>query len=418
MTAHVLIESVLILLFLACGVGLAVKRLAHVPYTAALVVVGLVLSFFHFEITKHIVLSKDIIFLVFLPPLLFVGAYDIELDHLKQDWRSILLFSVPGVIVSTALIGFGLHYIIGLELKYALLFGALISPTDPISVVAVFREISAPRRLRVLMEGESLFNDGTGVVVFAVLFTVLTAGGASGGFDLHKAIGQFILVVMGGVAVGYVIGKLANMVLKPINDHLWEVTATVVVVYGTYLLAEWLHVSGVIAVVVMGLWVGNYGRRDAMSIETRHTVENFWEVVDFIINSLLFLMIGLEMQIYPTANLITQWWPILAAILVVSGVRLVNVGLMAGINNLAVRRPEKRLPVKWTVVFFWGGLRGSIPIALVLGLPRDFPQRELLFSLTFMVCLFTLIVQGVTMKPLLRALGIGADKGVEEQSVK
>ncbi len=227
MLEHDIIVSFILMLTISCFTGLIIKKLVVIPYTISLVIMGLVISFLHFDIAENIHITKEIVFLIFLPPLLFQGAYHLQLDELKQNFVPILLNSIPGVIISTFIIGFLIHIILGLDLIYAFLFGALISPTDPISVISIFREVGAPKRLRVLMEGESLFNDGAGVVLFTVILGLIVENTE---FNFLNSFVNFLYVCAGGFVVGYLAGKIANSIMRPINDHLWELMLTVILV--------------------------------------------------------------------------------------------------------------------------------------------------------------------------------------------
>ena len=243
---EIVLENLVEILLLACVVAIAVKRI-HVPYTTALVLVGIGVSFlpFHLEVR----LSKELVLLIILPPLLFQGALHMDLDQLRRNLLPIVTLAVPGLIVAMLLMSAMLHYAMGMPWLKGMLFGAMVAATDPISVLAVFREVKTPERLKALIEGESLFNDGTSVVLFGVIYgalyggTEVTAGGAAL---------EFIKVVIGGAAVGLALGYIAYKTMKRLDDHLLEVTLTVVLVFGSFLVAEVFHLSGVIAVVVAG----------------------------------------------------------------------------------------------------------------------------------------------------------------------
>jgi len=340
-----------------------------------------------------------------LPPLLFRGAMHMDLAQLKDNWKIIAMLAIPGVVFSTFAIGAVIHQIWGIGFLYALLFGALITPTDPISVLTILKKVGAPEKLRTILEGESLFNDGTGVIIFSVILGLVT-----GGTDL--AIGytvlKFILVTIGGTVIGGVVGFMAYRILKNIDDHLLEVAITVIMVFGTPILAEAFHCSGIIAVVVAGLIMGNYGRIYSMSAKTREALEIFWDVIDFLLNSLLFLIIGIELQEISGSNFFLFGFAIGASIFIVMLSRMIVVYPIVQLNNLI---NKEKISFSWTHVLFWGGLKGSIPIALVVGLPMDFPLRSLFLTAAFAIVLVSLIVQGLSMRPLVKRLGLSTDLG-------
>ena len=394
MDAH-LIGEITFLLMIACAVAIIAEWLKQ-PYTIALVLVGLVVAVLN--LTPHIIISHDIIFTLILPPLLFHGALHMDLSHLKENWRSIVLLAFPGVVITTLLIGLLAHHFLHIPFIYAMLFGAIVTPTDPISVLSILGRVGAPKRLRTILEGESLFNDGTGVVVFMIILEMIHSQAQ---FDLGYALTKFLMVTGGGTVIGIAVGVGAYHLLKRLDDHLLEVAITVVITFGTPLLAEAFHFSGIIAIVVAGMIIGNYGKIYSMSNKTRETLDSFWEVIEFVINSLLFLIIGLELQEIPQDHLRNLGMPIVIAILAVNAARGLVVYPVIWLRN---KFGTNDIPWKWKHVLFWGGLKGSISIALVVGLPAEMPYREMFLVLAFGVVLFTLIVQGLTMKPLIQSL--------------
>lgn len=393
-------ETIFILLFVvATAVAIAVQRLA-VPYTVALVFTGLMLGMLHAFEAPH--LTKALLFSVFLPGLLFEAAFHIEF---KQFWRNRLAISslaLPGVVAAIGLtaviltpVANLLHFVQGFTWQHALVFGALISATDPIAVIAIFKNLGVPQRLAVLLEGESLLNDGTAIVFFTVSLalvtgTVVTPGGLAV---------DFIKIAGIGALIGTGVGLAVSQVIKQVDDPMIEITLTTIAAYSSFLAAEHFHYSGVIATVSAGMLCGNYGARVGMSPSTRIAVESFWEYVAFALNSIVFLLIGLEVHYQA---LLSSWQAVLVAYLVVTGGRAL---VIFGASSL-LRTTRERIPWVWSAVLTWGGLRGGLSMVLVLSLPKDFPHRELLVSMTFGVVILSILVHGLTMSPLLRWLGI------------
>ena len=307
-----------------------------------------------------------------------------------------LMLAVPGVVITMFIVGGLVSLLTPLGFSLALVFGALIAATDPVSVVALFRVLSVPKRLAVLVEAESLLNDGTAIVIFNLALAVTLTGH----FNLVEGILEFARVSALGIGIGVLLGWLVSWVISRVDDYLIETTLTTVLAFGSYLLAENLHASGVLAVVAAGLVAGNVGPK-SMSPSTRIVLFNFWEYLAFLVNSLVFLLIGLQVNI---PALLAAWQPILAAILAVLVARAV---VIYGLEALAQRFTEP-ISFRWRHVLVWGGLRGAISLALALSLPLGpGPDRDLLLAMTFGVVLFTLLVQGTTMGLLLRQLGIG-----------
>ncbi len=394
---HLAISALILLLLIASGVAMITMP---VPYTVALVIVGLVTSQVHFLPTIHI--SPDLILLIFLPALLFEASWNLDLRSLGDNFFPILLLSVAGVVMSVGIIGAILHYGVGLGWPLALLFGAIVSATDPISVLALFRKVGAPKRLAVIIEGESLFNDGTAAVMFRILTGIVigtTTTASSKGILVVSSLGRFLLACFGGLIIGAAVGFVSSSITAFFDDHLLEITLTTISAYGSFILAETIGVSPVIAVVVAGIIIGNYGRKKGMSSNTQVAVDSFWEYAAFVVNSLVFLLIGLEVRLAFLAQYITV---IIWAILAMTIARAVSLYGLVQISNFF----SKPVPGRWQHIFFWGGLRGALSIALVLSLPLNIPARVELVAMTFGAVTFSLLVQGLTVSPLLRLLRI------------
>ena len=379
------------LLLTASLVAIAVRRF-RIPYTVALVVVGLLITFrspLEFELTPELILA------LFLPPLVFEAAFHLNITELRRNLSAIILLAVPGVILTTLIVGGILSLVTPLGLPLAMVFGALIAATDPIAVVALFRKLGIPKRLAVLVEAESLFNDGTAIVTFNLMLAIALTSH----FDLVGSILEFFQVAIGGIVVGLALGWIIAQLIERVDDYLIETTLTTVLAFGAYLLAERLHLSGVLAVVAAGLVNGNIGPR-GMSPTTRIVLFNFWEYVAFLANSLVFLLIGLKVNI---SALVVSWQPVVWAILAVLVARIIIVyGLSWVVNRVA-----EPVSTNWQHVLSWGGLRGAICLALVLSLPASFgSNRDLLQVMAVGVVLFTLLVQGTTIHFLIDKLHI------------
>ncbi|MBX9879976.1 MAG: Na+/H+ antiporter [Candidatus Obscuribacterales bacterium] len=386
------IDLLVIFLTIAMSVGIAVKWV-KVPYAIALVIVGLLLGLANF--LPPFEMTPDLILLVCLPALLFEASWNIDLQELKSNAWPIGLFATVGVLITMIFCGFGMHYLAGLSLPAALLFGTMIAATDPISVIALFRQIGMDKRLTLIIEGESLFNDGVAVALFQLTLAIILAGVVP---SVPKTIFDLLYSIVGGTAIGCVLGFGSSKLTQFFDDHLLETMLTVLVAYGAYLLAEPLHVSPVIAVVSAGIVIRNYGSHSSMSPTTRLAVNSFWEFAAFVVNSLVFLLIGLQIKL----SLLSQYLiPLAIAIPVVVLSRAV------AIYTLSLVPPKSNyISWRWRHVLVWGGVRGALCMALALSLPPDYPERDILVVLTFGVVLFTLLVPGLTIETVAKLLKV------------
>jgi monovalent cation:H+ antiporter, CPA1 family len=388
--------TVFLLLFIvATTVAIGVRRF-HIPYTVALVMAGLVLGLAHFLNPPH--LTKNLLFTVFLPGLIFEAAFHLDFQQFWRNKTTIFSLAVPGVAAAIVLTTLfltpisGFVSVEGFTWQYALVFGALIAATDPIAVVATFKTLGVSKRLSVIIEGESLINDGTGIVFFTLSLSLLSGNTVSAG-----SLGvQFITIVGVGLIIGSFVGFIANQVIKRVDDAMIEITITTIAAYGSFMVAEQLHYSGIIAAVTAGLICGN---KASMTPSTRIAIESFWGYVTFALNSIVFLLIGYELKFQ---SLLDNWQMILVAYLTVTLGRAI---VVLGASTI-MRMTRERLPWSWTAVLTWGGLRGALPMVLVLSLPLTIPHRELLINITFGVVFLSIMIQGVTMLPLLRWLGV------------
>jgi CPA1 family monovalent cation:H+ antiporter len=383
-------ELIIGLLLIASLVAIATRRF-RLPYTVGLVLIGLSMPWLVqiFRLTDILgtfdpAQSSEIILYLLVPPLIFEAAFHIRMDDLRRDFWLILLLAVPGVVVTMLMVGGIVHYGTGMAIKTAMVFGALIAATDPVAVVALFRRLGVPRRLQVLLEGESLFNDGTAIVMFNLVVDIALAGE----FNLLDTSTNFLTVAGGGTLVGVALGMVVSQIIRRIDDPLVETTLTTVLAFGAYVLAEVLHVSGVLAVVAAGLVNGNVGPR-GMSPTTRVVVFNFWEYLAFVANSFVFLLIGLAIDLEILSQNLLYIFIAICAVLLARGISIYGFSLFG-----------REIPGKWKHVLYWGGLRGAIALALALTLTEQgllLEDAKHLQAMAYGVVLFTLLVQGISM---------------------
>ncbi len=399
-------EIGLVLLLAIAALVAIVSRRIRVPYTVALVLAGLVLSFFPNPFIIDV--SGDLILAILVPPLLFEATLQIKWEKFRKDIVPILLLAVVGTLVGTIIVGEIVTWVLDVPLLAAIAFGALISATDPVAVISFFRSLGVSKRLGLLVEGESLLNDGVAIVLFSMAVGFASAGidpTAQGLSIIGDGLIQFVQVALGGLTVGFVLGYAVSYgILKNVDDHLIETTTTFALALGAYVIAESFHVSGILAVVAAGLMVGNIGMQNT-SPTTRLTIENFWEFLAFVANSLVFLIIGLEIEI-------TQLWPgIVPIVVAVLAVLLSRAVVVYGITAIYSRfaSVQQKIPGPYRHVMFWGGLRGAISLALALTLSGEVFGTGFVREMqvmTFGVVLFTLLVQGTTIETLIRRLGL------------
>jgi monovalent cation:H+ antiporter, CPA1 family len=388
--AEQLVNELAWLLLGAALIGM-LARWIHIPYAVALVICGLIIEGSHLVAVPQ--LGPNLVLFVFLPPLLFDAAFRFDTAQLRTLVRPIVLLAVPGTLVTAALIGIFVSAVLHLPLALALLFGSIVAATDPVAVVAVFQRLGVAPRLHALADGESLVNDGVAVTLYVAFLGAALGSNPS----VVDAVGVFATEVVGGVAIGLVLGFVCSRVGGLVDDHLIEMTLSTALAYGSYLIADALHTSGPLAVVAAGLVHGSYGRRIGMSESTRRLLDDLWEYLGFAANSLVFLGVGLTVDVRTFGG---QIEPALVAIVATLLARAVVVVGYAWLDRADV------LTIPEQVVLIWGGLRGALSIALVLALPSETPERNLLTTMTYGVVLFTLVVQGLTLPILVRRSGL------------
>jgi monovalent cation:H+ antiporter, CPA1 family len=384
------IERVEILLLIAAIVAMLARRL-RVPYSIGLVVAGFGVALLPFAL--NIQLTRELIFTAFLPPLIFEAALYLHWRELRRDLPIILVLATVGVLLSAAATMVGMRYLAHWEWTGALVFGVLIAATDPVSVIATFKEAGAKGRIRLLVEAESLFNDCTAAVAFTIAL-LFAAGQNLGVADGLKTLG---ITVIGGLLCGALVAGLALLLAGGTDDHLVEITFTVVAAYGSFLLAEHFHSSGVLATVTAGIIVGNVGHL-GISSKARQAVDGFWEYAAFAANSLIFLLIGMRVA---QQNFRSVLLPALIAIALVTLSRAFAVYPAC----LFWSRSALKIKLKHQHILFWGGLRGALALALALGLPLGMPRRDEIITVAFAVVAFSILVQGLTIKPFMRKMG-------------
>ena len=383
-----------LLLLVAALVALIARRV-RLPYTVGLVVAGVVMA--SVGVMKEFPLTKDLIFRAFLPPLIFEAAFFIRWKELKANLVPVLVLATVGVVVAAAVIAPAMALLGGWSWPVAILFGTFIAATDPVAVIAMFKELKVEGRLRLLVESESLFNDGVAAVLFSVALMYATGTSLTPeivGMTLFREVG-------GGLASGAVVAAAVLFLAGKTEEHLVELTFTAVAAFGSFLLAEHFHCSGVLASLVAGLAIGNFGHIGALSDAGHQAVGAFWEFAAFIANSIVFLLIGIRE--HALASLLVKHLDLIGIAIVASLLgRAISVYGVVGLFG----RSKHKAELRHQHVLVWGGLKGALSLALAIGLPETMPYREQVLSVTFGVVAFSVIVQGMTMPLLMRKLGL------------
>lgn len=401
-TAHSqasIIGPMVALLVVATLVGIISHKI-RLPYTVSLMVVGIGLSFI--GLVPNIELTQELLVGVFLPALLFEAAIHFPSHELKKYAPTIATLAAPGVILTALATALVLVLEINtfkidtpMTFMHYLLFGTIISATDPIAVIALFKQLGVKKKLSIILEGESLFNDGTAIVIYTVVLTALT----SGVFSIQDGATLFITEALFGVCIGAVCGAFSGFVLPFSKDPLISIAITTVTAYGSYLLADVMHASGVLATATAGLFLGNIGKRATMEPGIRTAVVSFWRYLSFFVSSIVFLLVGLKVDVLFLFDHIEL---VIFAFMAVLASRAISVYLPMGM----LARMGQPMNIRSATAIWWGGLRGSLSMVLVLSLPDSIAAKEALIAMTFGVVVLSVVVQGSTMGPVVRALGL------------
>lgn len=409
------IEALVVLLTITLVVSLLSRRL-RLPYTLVLVIVGLSIGLS--PLVHGVLLDPNIVLFIFLPSLLFEGAWNANVKKLAASWLPIFLLAGPGLLIALLFLALILHLGIGLSWLLALLVAAIVSPTDPIAALALFKILGLADRLRSVIEGESLFNDGVGVAAFEVFLQLLlpslglaSVSTALRGVSFFQLDLEIVWLLIGGPLIGVVVGWIASRFLRLVDDHLFETMLTLSTAYASYLIGTLLHTSGLLTVVCAGLVIGSYGRDKSMSQRSQEAADDVWEFIGYLANSLLFLLLGMQIG---TSDLIHAVPGILWAVLGVVVGRALIVYTLIPLHDFLARRLASRPPKatrerfslprprplasSWRPILVATGLRGALSIALVLSLPTNFAQRGLLEGIVYGVVLITLLGQGLVLR--------------------
>jgi len=388
---------VFVALVAVAALSAVVVRRLKIPYTLTLVVLGLiaasVLPRGGFTVTPELVL------LVLVPGLVFEAALRIEFEELRRTFGGIALLAAPGVILTAGIVALILNLTTGLPPSLGFVVGAIVAATDPVAVLAEFRHLGTPRRLATLVEGESLFNDGTALAVFAVAVAAVQTD-----VTWVEAAVSLVVTIAASLVLGLGTGWLGSQIIAAVDDRLIELTISLAAAYGTYLLADAVHASGIIATVVAGVVIGNCGRRLGMSTRTGEALDLVWDFIAYLLTAFAFLLVGASITVGELVAALP--WIAWGVVAILVGRAIVIYGLLGGVSRLAARGGAGHaVSIGWLHVLFWAGLRGAVAVAMALSLPIDFPQRALLQQITFGIVLFTLFVQGTTAQRVVVAAG-------------
>ena len=389
-----------VLLLVACLIAMLTRRLG-LPYIVGLVVAGFLIALL--PNSPDLPLSRELIFNILLPPLVFEAALQLDWRRFRHELPLTLTLAFVGVGIATAVVAAGMHWIVGWSWIGAALFGVLIAATDPVSVIASFREMGCQPRVSMVVESESLLNDG----VAAVGFAILSAVGAGASPDAGHVIPAFLWTLGGGVAIGVIVSAGILLIVGRTDDPLVEITLTTVAAYGSFLVAEHFHASGIISALCAGLMVGSFGWNRFVSEQGRERLGSAWEYFAFLANSFVFILIGMNVANQPLRDL--------GSVAVASAVLLVLAGRALSIYPLSAlfRSSRWRLSAAYQHTLFWGGLRGALALALALALPGAVAERNAIIVTAFVVVAFSILVQGLTMPLLIKRFDL-AGKTPEE----
>lgn len=399
---YINIEQIELILLIGAVVAIIARRL-RIPYTVGLVAAGAAITLL--PQTVAVPLSKEILFKLLLPPLIFEAALYIRWNELKKDLFPVAMFATAGMLLSAGVTAAIMHFVAGWAWQPAALFGVLIAATDPVSVIATFKEARVTGRLRLLVEAESLFNDSTAAVAFVVAVTFAMGEPVGAG----SAALLMIESIAGGAIAGFLVGGAVLLIAGRTGDHLAEIALTTIAAFGSFWLAEHFHLSGVLATMTAGLLVGNTTSFGFISQKGEDSIETFWEFAAFAANSVIFILLGINEAFQDFGPVLIMIGVAIAAVLLARAAAIYPISAIYSRSRFKIQREHQH-------VLFWGGLRGALALALALSIPDSFAQKQEIVLVTFGVVAFSVFVQGLTMTPLLKWLGQLSEPGGQAET--